>query len=72
VAQHGPFAAGKERSLFDRELRRDVVTHQIHAAMKLMQPPALHAHVDLATRDTSAKQLPTRNDAVLPGRESRD
>jgi hypothetical protein len=48
------------------------VTHQIDAAMKLVEAAGTDSPRDLPWRHTSLEQLPAANDAVLSCRKRRD
>jgi hypothetical protein len=48
------------------------VSHQIDAAVNLVESPALQPKFDLASRNACSKELPPRDNPVLLRRESRN
>jgi hypothetical protein len=84
VRQKAPNACGgpaaKDRLVAERQERgalhgqgwRDRMSNQVHALMDLVKTASAKAPGDLTGRDSLGKQLPARDDTVLPASQLRD
>jgi hypothetical protein len=72
MAEDGVVAAGQQRPGLERERRRDLVAHQIDAAVDLVEAAGGEPQLDLVAGHAPVEQLPPRHHPVLSRREPRD